>query len=105
MECVVDDDGDSESASNITFLYTLGEGACPKSFGVNVARLAGLPSDVLHKAEIISEQFEKEMKGEAVQHKITPATACDQLKDLSCLLNGSSTIDTAQVKALWQSLQ
>ena len=104
MECVVDDE-DSENTSNITFLYTLGEGACPKSFGVNVARLAGLPNDVLQKAKNISEQFEKEMKGESVQHKITPATACEKLNDLSSLLNDSGSIDTAQVKALWQSLQ
>ncbi|XP_076896230.1 DNA mismatch repair protein MSH6-like isoform X2 [Bidens hawaiensis] len=42
----------------VTFLYKLTSGACPKSYGVNVARLAGLPDDVLKKAAIKSEEFE-----------------------------------------------
>ncbi|KAD3068705.1 hypothetical protein R6Q59_017272 [Mikania micrantha] len=42
----------------VTFLYKLTPGACPKSYGVNVARLAGLPDDVLRKAAIKSEEFE-----------------------------------------------
>ncbi|KAI3741753.1 hypothetical protein L1987_59429 [Smallanthus sonchifolius] len=42
----------------VTFLYKLTPGACPKSYGVNVARLAGLPDDVLKKAAIKSEEFE-----------------------------------------------
>ncbi|EED94258.1 MutS family, partial [Thalassiosira pseudonana CCMP1335] len=60
MECIVEDDSedDAEKRSNITFLYTLGEGPCPKSFGVNVARLAGLPDDVLQKAKLVSAAFE-----------------------------------------------
>ncbi|KAK9055861.1 hypothetical protein SSX86_026948 [Deinandra increscens subsp. villosa] len=42
----------------VTFLYKLTFGACPKSYGVNVARLAGLPDNVLKKAAIKSEEFE-----------------------------------------------
>nr|XP_043621145.1 DNA mismatch repair protein MSH6 isoform X2 [Erigeron canadensis] len=42
----------------VTFLYKLTLGACPKSYGVNVARLAGLPDAVLQKAAIKSEEFE-----------------------------------------------
>ena len=34
----------------VTFLYTLERGSCPKSYGVNVARLAGLPESVLAAA-------------------------------------------------------
>ena len=30
----------------ITFLYKFVEGACPKSYGFNVAKLAGLPPEV-----------------------------------------------------------
>ena len=30
----------------ITFLYKFIEGACPKSYGFNVAKLAGLPAEV-----------------------------------------------------------
>ncbi|XP_024965615.1 DNA mismatch repair protein MSH6 isoform X2 [Cynara cardunculus var. scolymus] len=42
----------------VTFLYKLTLGACPKSYGVNVARLAGLPDGVLQKAATKSEEFE-----------------------------------------------
>ena len=66
------DNEDAEKKHNITFLYTLGEGPCPKSFGVNVARLAGLPLDVLEKAKAVSSSFEAEMNGEG-QHKIIPS--------------------------------
>lgn len=30
----------------ITFLYKFVEGACPKSYGFNAARLAGIPNEV-----------------------------------------------------------
>lgn len=42
----------------VTFLYRLSPGACPKSYGVNVARLAGLPDKVLKKAVAKSIEFE-----------------------------------------------
>ena len=47
MGCEVRASGGSGGAEEVTFLYTLTEGACPKSYGVNVARLAGLPESVL----------------------------------------------------------
>ena len=36
-----------KGAEEVTFLHKLAPGACPKSYGVNVARLAGLPESVL----------------------------------------------------------
>ncbi|XP_065860345.1 DNA mismatch repair protein MSH6 [Euphorbia lathyris] len=42
----------------VTFLYRLTPGACPKSYGVNVARLAGLPESILQKAAAKSREFE-----------------------------------------------
>jgi len=69
MECVVDmgnvtsRSGSGPEESNITFLYTLGDGGCPKSFGINVARLAGLPQEVLSNAKRISADFERQING------------------------------------------
>jgi len=68
MECVVDNrEGDSnkdqEEECNVTFLYTLGDGGCPKSFGINVAKLANLPTEVLVNAKRISADFEDELNG------------------------------------------
>jgi DNA mismatch repair protein MSH6 len=66
MECFVEEGEDGSNANkdrdNITFLYTLGEGSCPKSFGINVARLAGLPSDVLTTARAVSASFEESIQ-------------------------------------------
>ena len=36
---------------HITFLYKFVKGECPNSFGLNVARMAGLPTSVLRKAQ------------------------------------------------------
>ncbi|KAL5983573.1 DNA mismatch repair protein msh6 [Asimina triloba] len=47
-----------EGVEEVTFLYKLTPGACPKSYGVNVARLAGLPESVLLKASAKSSEFE-----------------------------------------------
>ena len=35
-----------DGTSNVTFLYQYRHGACPKSYGLNVARLAHLPEEV-----------------------------------------------------------
>ncbi|CAI0425114.1 unnamed protein product [Linum tenue] len=48
----------SEGVEEVTFLYRLTPGACPKSYGVNVARLAGLPEHVLQKAAAKSSEME-----------------------------------------------
>jgi DNA mismatch repair ATPase MutS len=105
MECIVEDDheNDSERKLNITFLYTLGDGPCPKSFGVNVARLAGLPDDVLQKAKAVSSQFEAEMNGEAGQHKILPSTAAQLVNDISALISNDKNGE--QLKQIWNSIQ
>ena len=73
MECMVEEDDESTGADRITFLYTLGRGACPKSFGINVARLAGLPNDVLIKAKKISKDFEEEMNSGSFQRQVEKA--------------------------------
>lgn len=43
MSCLVEDNGGEQ---RVTFLYKLAPGPCPKSFGINVARLAQLPDSV-----------------------------------------------------------
>lgn len=43
MSCLVDDVGGEQ---RVTFLYKLAPGPCPRSFGINVARLAQLPAAV-----------------------------------------------------------
>ncbi|KAL2345471.1 hypothetical protein Fmac_006756 [Flemingia macrophylla] len=56
MACQVG--GGIAGLDEVTFLYRLTPGACPNSYGVNVARIAGLPTSVLQKAAAKSKEFE-----------------------------------------------
>ncbi|EFN63608.1 Probable DNA mismatch repair protein Msh6 [Camponotus floridanus] len=61
MACMVET-GEEENVSEetVTFLYKLSEGACPKSYGFNAARLAGIPSIITKKAHEIASKMEQE---------------------------------------------
>ncbi|CAG8545247.1 8999_t:CDS:2, partial [Paraglomus occultum] len=54
MQCEV-----NEEERRVTFLYKLINGVCPRSYGLNVARMAGVPEVVVSRAEEIAEEFEK----------------------------------------------
>eukprot|EP00850_Spirogloea_muscicola_P017997 SM000160S02538 [mRNA] locus=s160:118607:128498:+ [translate_table: standard] len=61
MACKVRDSCEghvSSSAPEVTFLYKLAEGACPKSYGINVARLAGMPESVICRAALRAAELE-----------------------------------------------
>ena len=49
-----------EEKGNITFLRTVVPGATDKSYGVHVARLAGVPDEVTKRADEILKEIEKE---------------------------------------------
>lgn len=44
MECAIDD-------GQVVFLYKLKPGVCPRSYGMNVATMAGIPAEVGHKED------------------------------------------------------
>lgn len=46
------------SGETITFLYKIKEGASTQSYGINVAKLAHLPSDVISRAQVILSSLE-----------------------------------------------
>lgn len=49
-----------EEGDDVTFLYRINEGKADKSYGINVARLAKLPSSVLSRAQQILNHIQKE---------------------------------------------
>lgn len=63
-----------ESNGQVTFLHKIIKGAADKSYGVHVAKLAGLPKQVLNRAEELLKKFEKDankqnkevLKGESI---------------------------------------
>ena len=64
MQCMVNDRASSSAVEGeeVTFMYALGEGSSPKSYGINVARLAGLPQEVIELASKQSSEFEERLK-------------------------------------------
>ncbi|CAG8434233.1 1760_t:CDS:10 [Ambispora gerdemannii] len=54
MSCQVDQD-----RKEVTFLYKLVSGVCPKSYGMNVASMAGVPRVVVDRAEEVAAKFEQ----------------------------------------------
>ena len=47
-----------EDGGNITFLHRVKDGSVDKSYGINVAMLAGLPSEVIDRANVILKEYE-----------------------------------------------
>ena len=101
MESIVDEEQDGE---NITFLYTLGEGPVANSFGINVARLARLPEEVLSKARLVSTEFEKELNGEVSHSAAGPEKAVQQKHRLAELIKKGQP-GLLDFENLWKSLQ
>ncbi len=52
--------GVKEAASGIVFLHTIEPGAASKSYGIEVAKLAGLPPAVIERARHVLKQHEKQ---------------------------------------------
>lgn len=50
-------DEDSSNINVVTFLYQLVSGCAGKSYGLNVARLASIPQDILNTAAKKSQEF------------------------------------------------
>lgn len=68
MACSVAEASAANSNSNngnetdVAFLYQFKPGVCPKSYGMNVARLAHLPQPLIQRAQEMSEQFERRLE-------------------------------------------
>ena len=60
-DCGMDVDDEKrkvESMAAVTFLYSLTSGAAARSYGLNVARLADIPDEILVKAQTQSQYLE-----------------------------------------------
>ena len=64
--CMVENegiDGEEEALEEtITFLYKFTDGPCPKSYGFNAAKLAGLPREVIAQGRKKAKEFEDTTK-------------------------------------------
>ncbi|KRY13697.1 DNA mismatch repair protein Msh6 [Trichinella patagoniensis] len=71
MACMVENEseGADPTEENVVFLYKLAPGACPKSYGFNAAKLAGIHTDVIKKAYAKSMYFARMEKERVSQVK------------------------------------
>lgn len=53
--------GEGDTIPSVTFLYHLVNGAAARSYGLNVARLAGIPSEILNMAAKKSQELENQI--------------------------------------------
>ena len=60
--------GVTEAQGSIVFLHIIEPGAASKSYGIEVARLAGLPAAVIERAKRVLRQHEKQER-QSVQHE------------------------------------
>jgi DNA mismatch repair protein MutS len=67
--------GVKETAGGIVFLYSIEPGAASKSYGIEVARLAGLPPVVIERAKHVLRQHEKQE-----QQSVQVETAADPMQ-------------------------
>jgi DNA mismatch repair protein MSH6 len=51
----------NETQDKVTFLYKFIKGECPMSFGINVARMAGVPQSILDIAKVKSAAFSQNL--------------------------------------------
>ncbi|WAR62094.1 hypothetical protein PtB15_14B188 [Puccinia triticina] len=90
LECQVgskteDEEEGEGDGGQITFLYKLAAGLATKSHGIHVARLAGLPSPVLHRARRKSKTLEESVGRKNLAHRASV------IKDLLLSLSSSSS--------------
>jgi len=47
----------NEAKDEVMFLYRFEKGECPQSFGLNIARMAGIPRNVINNARKKATEF------------------------------------------------
>jgi DNA mismatch repair protein MSH6 len=103
MECFVN----PADKNDITFLYKYSPGVCPKSYGMHVARMAGIDSKIVDRASQIAETFEQnlenQMKGTSLDSSNISVEQTQRFLTLHTLLNSQTDINS--MKAHLRMLQ
>lgn len=63
-----------EKDGEVTFLHQIAEGPADKSYGIHVAKIAGLPEELLERADVILEELETN----ASEPPLSPTTEDNQ---------------------------
>jgi len=72
-----------EAGDKIVFLRKIKPGGCDDSYGIEVAKLAGLPMSIIKRADKILNQLEAKQPPDAVRRKIKKARPTEQSYQIS----------------------
>lgn len=86
MACMVENNEDPTQES-VVFLYKMVEGRCPKSYGFNAARLAGLKHSIVARAREIARILENQSKGRDIFRKLFSTSDFTNIRALISDLN------------------
>ena len=81
MACELDNE-----LKRVIFLYKLKEGGSLKSHGMNVASLAGVPEDIIAKAEVVSNNFHAKFHDPEAAEKKESQLPLTVLSDFAALM-------------------
>ncbi|XP_065361382.1 probable DNA mismatch repair protein Msh6 isoform X2 [Calliphora vicina] len=101
MACMVEnEDCDDPTQETVTFLYKYSTGACPKSYGFNAAKLAGMPHNIIKRAYTLSKKVEAIALKRKVAAKIVAAATIGCTNEIQCanLKNLLLQLQQCQVK-------
>src|SRR5690606_32199001 len=70
-----------ELKDSVLFLRKLVPGGSEHSFGIHVAKMAGMPQQSIHRANVIRRGLEKSYSSEELPEKLNPS---QQVRQLSC---------------------
>ncbi|XP_053954107.1 probable DNA mismatch repair protein Msh6 [Anastrepha ludens] len=89
MACMVEnEDTEDPTQETVTFLYKYTAGACPKSYGFNAAKLAGMPQPIIKRAYELSKRVEAIALRRKILSKVVAGAGnkCSDLKEMKNLL-------------------
>ena len=90
-----------EDEGNIIFLHKVKDGSVDKSYGINVAKLAGLPNEVIDRADSILKVYEnKEKKRDIVVQTTLPLNFEEPKDELKEKLKKINILELTPLQAL-----
>ena len=90
-----------EKDGEVIFLHKIKDGSVDKSYGINVAKLAGLPSEVIDRAsDILSVYENKEKKRDIVIQTSLPLDFDKKKNDLEEKIKGINILNLTPLEAL-----
>ncbi|GAB0091644.1 DNA mismatch repair protein [Sergentomyia squamirostris] len=84
MACMVEnnEDNDDPTQETVTFLYKYADGPCPKSYGFNAAKLAGMPAPIIRRAYELSKKVEHSALKRKIFSKILSNGGAEEVANL-----------------------